>query len=91
MFMWGRHLARQRLGFHSYLWLRTCLDQHLAQILARKKTHERLGSILDPVDDGLLPHYLAFRNPVAHVGVKLLVPLFVIGGGESTESQTLGN
>src|SRR5262249_13906747 len=54
-------------------------DEHLACILPLEQADERLGRVLDAVNNRLLPLELAGGNPDPHIGIELGLPIEMVG------------
>jgi hypothetical protein len=66
-------------------------DEHLAHIFSREQAEERLGRVLNAIDNGFLPPDPAVSNPRPHVGIELWLAIDVVGDDETRERQPLAH
>ncbi len=71
--------------------IRADSHQHLTDVVAFKKTDERLGGALDPLKDRLPPFHLSSCNPGHHVRIELRQPVIVVRDDVALEGGPFGD
>src|SRR2546427_415692 len=65
------------------------LDEHLAEVLAAEQADERLGRLLEALDDVLAVLQLALAQPARAVGEELRHPVGVIADDEAADGDAV--